>query len=62
MDQREQYLRLWLVGIKPIVLNPGNVRTMSYVTELEKSGLDPISFINQNYSHYKFARELLRGI
>lgn len=49
-------------GIKPIVTHPENVRTSSYVKELEESGLTPRDFIVNNYSHYKYTEQLLKGI
>ncbi len=48
-------------GIKPIV-NPINVRAHSYIEELEKSELTPRQFVVSNYSHYKYAKDLLKGI
>ncbi len=49
-------------GIKPQVLNDDNVRTKSYITELESSGLSPRDFVLKNYSHIKFCNQLRRGI
>ena len=49
-------------GIVPTVTHPENVRTSSYVKELEESGMDPRKFVLKNYSHYKYADDLLRGI
>jgi glycosyltransferase involved in cell wall biosynthesis len=49
-------------GIKPIVTHPENVRTYSYLKELDASGLSPREFVVKNYSHFKYATDLLRGI
>jgi glycosyltransferase involved in cell wall biosynthesis len=49
-------------GIKPIVTHPENVRTYSYLKELEESGLEPRDFILKNYSHFQYAQQLLKGI
>lgn len=48
-------------GIKPEV-NPENVRTYSYIKELEESGLEPREFVVKNYSHVKYAKDILRGL
>lgn len=48
-------------GIKPEV-NPDNVRTYSYIKELEESGLEPREFVVKNYSHVKYADDILRGL
>ena len=55
-------------GIKPMVLNHNNIRTLSYLKEYEawhnglEEGATVRQFVEQNYSHYKFANDLLRGI
>lgn len=49
-------------GIKPEVTNPHNIRTKSYITELENSGLSPRDFVIKNYSHIKFCDQLRKGI
>jgi len=49
-------------GIKPIVTHPENVRTSSYVRELEESGLEPRDFVLKNYSHRQYAEKIMRGI
>lgn len=49
-------------GIKPVVTHPENVRTYSYIIELEQSGLTPREFVIKNYGHFKYAEDLLRGI
>ena len=48
-------------GIKPEV-NPGNIRTYSYIQELEASGLEPRQFVLEYYSHRKYAEDILRGL
>lgn len=49
-------------GIKPEVTNKDNVRTYSYIKELEESGLTPREFVVKNYSAEKYARDILRGL
>lgn len=49
-------------GIKPEVINEHNVRTKSYIKELEESGLSPREFVIQNYSAKKYAEQILKGI
>lgn len=49
-------------GIKPTVLHKENVRTFSYINELEKSGLLPRDFVIKYYSHRVYAKALLKGI
>jgi hypothetical protein len=54
-------------GVFPIVTNEGNVRTRSYIEEYIKAktedpGLRPREFVVKNYSHVKYAEDLLRGI
>ena len=49
-------------GIKPDVINPLNIKTMSYMIEFEKSGLTPREFVVKNYSHHKYAEDILRGL
>jgi len=49
-------------GIKPVVTHPENIRTYSYLKELEESGLSPRDFVVKYYSHTKYAEDLLRGI
>lgn len=49
-------------GIKPKVTHKENVKTYSYIEELEASGLSPRKFVEENYSHYKYAFNLLKGI
>lgn len=49
-------------GIKPEVTNEANVRTRSYIKELEESGLTPREFVVQNYSHIKYAEQIMKGI
>lgn len=48
-------------GIKPSV-KESNIRTYSYIKELEESGLKPREFVVQNYSHYKYCEAIERGI
>lgn len=48
-------------GIKPAV-NPDNVKTHSYIDELERSGLTPREFVIKNYSHKIYAENILRGL
>ena len=47
--------------IKPEV-NKENVRAYSYIKELEESGLEPREFVVKNYSHKKYAEDILRGL
>jgi glycosyltransferase involved in cell wall biosynthesis len=49
-------------GIVPEVTHKENIRTSSYVEEYKQSGLTPREFVIQNYSHFKYATQLLRGI
>lgn len=49
-------------GIEPIVFNKENIKTYSYIQELEESGLEPREFVVKNYSHYKYAENLLKGM
>lgn len=49
-------------GIQPLVINTNNVKAMSYIHELNASGLDPRTFVFKNYSAQKYAKDLLRGI
>lgn len=48
-------------GIKPEVKKT-NVRTYSYIQELEESGLTPREFVVKNYSHTKYAEDILRRL
>lgn len=59
--------------IKPILLPDGytssdnkpiytNVKALSYLSELEESGLSPRDFVVKNYSHKTYAKQLLKGI
>ncbi len=48
-------------GIKPEV-NPENVRAYSYITELDASGLTPREFVVKNYSHTKYAADIMKGL
>ena len=48
-------------GIKPEVKKT-NIRTYSYIQELEDSGLTPREFVVKNYSHIKYAENIERGI
>lgn len=48
--------------IKPIVTHPENIRTSSYVKELDESGLSPREFVMARYSHYKYAEQILKGL
>jgi hypothetical protein len=48
-------------GIKPLV-SPENARAYSYIRELNASGLTPREFVVKNYSHTKYAQDLLRGM
>ena len=48
-------------GIKPIVTHQENVRTYSYIKELEESGLPPREFVIKNYSHFKYASDIMKG-
>ena len=51
------------MGIIPQVLHPENVRTSSYITEFIKSKYtDSREFILNNYSHYIYKNNLLKGI
>jgi len=49
------------MNITPEV-NPDNKKTFSYTEELKESGLTPREFVVQNYSHIKYAKDLLRGM
>jgi glycosyltransferase involved in cell wall biosynthesis len=49
-------------GIVPEVTSPENARAQSYIKELEASGLSPREFVVKNYSHVKYAEDLLRGM
>ncbi len=49
-------------GIKPEVLHKENVKTYSYIQELEESGLSPREFVVKYYSHEVYAKQLLKGI
>ena len=48
-------------GIKPEV-NRDNIKAYSYIKELEESSLSPREFVVKNYSHYKYAKDILRGL
>lgn len=48
-------------GIRPEV-NPENVKAFSYIEELDKSGLSPREFVVKNYSHIKYAENILKGL
>lgn len=48
-------------GIKPEV-NPVNIRAFSYILELEASGLEPRQFVVKNYSHMKYAEDIMKAI
>lgn len=50
------------MGIVPEVTNPNNVRTQSYLKEYNEQEEKPRDFIEKNYSHYKYAEQLLKGI
>ncbi len=49
------------MGIRPIV-NEENIKAYSYIKELDESGLSPRVFVLENYSPYKYAEDILRGI
>lgn len=49
-------------GIKPQVTNVRNVRTLSYIKELEASGLSPRDFVLQNYDPTRYAKDILKGL
>lgn len=49
-------------GIKPDVINPLNIKTNSYMFELQESGLSPRDFVVKNYSHAKYAKDILGGL
>ena len=52
-------------GVWPTILNDDNIRTKSYVEEFVKWKTDsntPRDFILENYSHIKYAEQLLKGI
>lgn len=49
-------------GIWPEVVSEVNIRTRSYIQELEKSGLSPREFVIKNYSHTKYAEQIMKGI
>jgi hypothetical protein len=48
--------------IKPEVTNKENVRTNSYIKELEDSGLTPREFVLKNYSHVQYAKDIMKGL
>lgn len=48
-------------GIRPIV-ERSNIKAFSYIEELDKSGLTPREFVVKNYSHIKYAKDILRGL
>lgn len=48
-------------GIKPEV-NKDNIRAYSYIKELEESGLSPREFVVKNYSHVKYAEQIMKGL
>ena len=48
-------------GIRPEV-NRENVRTYSYIKELDASGLTPREFVVKNYSAKQYASAILKGI
>jgi hypothetical protein len=48
-------------NIKPIV-NPLNIKAYSYIKELDESGLTPRRFVVKNYSHYEYAKNLMKGM
>jgi hypothetical protein len=48
-------------GIKPEV-NQENIKAYSYIRELEASGLTPRDFVVKNYSHRKYAENIMKGI
>lgn len=51
------------MNILPNVSNPINQKARSYIEEYRQSKMDsPREFILQNYSHYKYAENLLKGI
>lgn len=51
------------MNILPEFPHDTNMRAMSYVEEYKGSGYDsPREFVVKNYSHYKYAEDLLRGI
>ena len=44
-------------------VNPNNVRTYSYVIEFVESRMrSPREFVLKNYSHRKYAEDLMKGI
>lgn len=49
-------------GIKPEVLNDGNIRTQSLIRELENSGMGIREFVVKNYSAKEYAKSILRGL
>ncbi len=49
-------------GIKPQVLHRENKKTYSYIQELEDSGLEPREFVLKNYSHIKYAENIMKGL
>ena len=49
-------------NIKPEVTNKQNVRAYSYIKELEDSGLTPREFVVGNYSHEKYAKDIMKGL
>lgn len=48
--------------IRPIISNNINIKALSYVEELDSSGLTPREFVVKNYSAQKYAKNILRGI
>ena len=49
-------------GIIPEILHPViNFKAYSYIEELNRSGLDPREFVVKNYSHIKYAEDILKG-
>lgn len=47
-------------GIVPIVRKEN--KAYSYIQELEESGLSPREFVEKNYSHYKYAENILKTL
>lgn len=47
-------------GLRPVVVHPENTKTLSYLFECGSQ--DARAFVLENYSHIKYARDLLKGM
>ena len=56
-------LEAMATDILPVVTHPEHEKLYSYIKEFKESGLEsPREFVLKNYSHRKYAKDLLRGI